>query len=254
MDSGHGQVQGGLLVGLEAELGQVVRRRGRSGSPAGRPPRSGRSGRAHPRPKQGLVPLECLSTGAVPVRIAGDTVGDLAQAERPDGVEQHQQQVGDPFEPVELRHRGQSRVRSRRGLAAVAGRDPMPWTPPVAWAVVTVGVAAVVLSATCASSARADRGPPVDRKRWFASPSPCVGGVVALTWPVSRLGRPLVAHRARRPASAAPLAGGPHALAGATRRRAPPADPTGRRRRRAHPGAASTRRRRDRDRRRRWGR
>ena len=110
VDPGHGHVQGGLLVGLEAEVGQVVGvrvdpvsllvlsldRDGEDGYPLAT--------------EQRLVPLECLTTGVVAHGIAGNTVSDLAQAERPARVQQHQQQVGDALEPVQLRHSGHSMV------------------------------------------------------------------------------------------------------------------------------------------------
>lgn len=115
VNSGDGQVQGGLLVGGQPELGQIV---GVGIDPVAElviaPDRND-----HHRytfvPEEPLVPLESLAPGAVSGRIPGHPVGDLPQAERARRVEQDQQQIGDPFEPVEACHQSQSRGRSKRG-------------------------------------------------------------------------------------------------------------------------------------------
>ncbi len=115
MNAGHGQVQGGLLLCLESEVGKVV---GPGVDPVPQLvlPADGHHQHRHPFvAQQPLVPLEGLTAGTVPVGIAGDPVGDLPQAQRARGVQQHQQQIGDPFEPIEALHRGQSRAQRAEG-------------------------------------------------------------------------------------------------------------------------------------------
>ena len=117
MDAGDRQVEGRLLVGLQAEVGQVVGI-GVDAVPELilAPDRLDQHRHALVA-QQPLVPLERLAPGVVGVGVARHAVGDLAQAERAARVEQHQQQVGHPFESVEALHRGQSRspgVRLRR--------------------------------------------------------------------------------------------------------------------------------------------
>ena len=115
VDSGDGQVQGGLLLGSQPELGQIVG----VGIDAVAElvlAADGDDQHRHPLvPQEPLVPLEGLAPGPVGGGIARHPVGDLPQAERARRVEQHQQEVGDPFEPVEACHQGQSRGRNQRG-------------------------------------------------------------------------------------------------------------------------------------------
>ena len=115
MDTGHGHVQGGLLLCLQSEVGKVVGV-GVDAVPQllVAPDRDHQHG--HPFvTEQSLVPLERLTPGSVGVGIAGDPIGDLAQAERARRIEEHQQQVGNSLESVEALHRGQSRARRARG-------------------------------------------------------------------------------------------------------------------------------------------
>ena len=111
MNAGHGQVQGGLLLCLETEVGKVV---GVGVDPVPQLvlalDRHHQDGHALVA-QQPLVPLEGLPAGPVGVGVAGHPVGDLPEAQRARGVQQYQQQVGDPLEPVEALHRGQSRAQ-----------------------------------------------------------------------------------------------------------------------------------------------
>ncbi len=108
MDTGHRQVEGSLFVGLEPQVGEVVV------VGVDRVPHLlvrldlGRDDRDPLVAQELLVPFEGLAAGVVPLGVAGHTLGDLAEAERPAGVEQHEQQVGDAFESVGWGHRRQS--------------------------------------------------------------------------------------------------------------------------------------------------
>ena len=114
VDSGDGQVQGGLLLWLQPEVGEVVRV-GIDPVPQLVLPADRDDQHGYPLvTQQPLVPLEGLAPGTVGVGVAGHPVGDLAQAQRARRVEEYQQQVGDPFESVEALHRGQSRARRAR--------------------------------------------------------------------------------------------------------------------------------------------
>ncbi len=110
VNAGHGQVQGGLLLCLESEVGKVVGG-GVDAVPQLVLPSDGHHQHGHALvAEEPLVPFEGLAAGHVVVGVAGHPVGDVAQAQRARGVEQHQQQVGDPLEPIETLHRGQSRA------------------------------------------------------------------------------------------------------------------------------------------------
>ncbi len=114
MNAGHGQVQRSLLLRLEPEVGKVV------GVGVDAVAQlilavDGHHQYRHPFvPQQALVPLEGLPPGTVGVGIARYPVSDLAEAQRSRGVQKHQQQVGDPFQPVETLHRAQSRATRTR--------------------------------------------------------------------------------------------------------------------------------------------
>ena len=114
MDSGNGQVQGGLFLCLQSEVGKVVGV-GVDAVPELLLPTDRDHQHGHPLvAQQPLVPFERLTAGPVGVGIPRHPVGDLAQAERARRVEKHQQQVGDPFEPIKTLHLGQSRARRAR--------------------------------------------------------------------------------------------------------------------------------------------
>ena len=110
MDSGDGQVQGSLLLRLEAEVGEVVGVGVDSVPELLVPVHRLDQHRNALVPQQALVALEGLAPGAVAVRIAGHAVADLAQAERPRGIEEDQQEVRYPLESVKSLHRRQSRA------------------------------------------------------------------------------------------------------------------------------------------------
>ena len=114
VDSGDGQVQGSLLLCLQSEVGEVVRVGIDAVSELVVAVDGSHQHRYPLVAQQPLVPLERLAAGAVGVGIARHPVGDLAQAERARRVQKHQQQVGDPFEPIETLHRRQSRARRAR--------------------------------------------------------------------------------------------------------------------------------------------
>ena len=140
--------------------------------------------------QQPLVPLEGLAAGPVGVGVAGDPVGDLPQAQRARGVEQHQQQVGDPFEPVEAWHRGQSRARRAIGLDRAGRRRPLCLGSPPGglgrrW---SSWCAAWWSSAIAGSSGPAPHADPLAaRGRVIRSPGPGPTAAVALTWPLADL-------------------------------------------------------------------
>jgi hypothetical protein len=110
MNSGDGQVQCGLFLRLQTEVGEIV---GVGVDPV--PELILPADRHHLHrdplvPQQSLVTFERLTPGAVGVGIAGHAVGYLPQAQGTRGVQQHQQQVGHPLESIESRHRRQSRA------------------------------------------------------------------------------------------------------------------------------------------------
>ena len=111
VNAGDGQVQGSLLLCLETEVGKVV---GVGVDPVAELVLSpdGHHQDGHPLvPQQPLVPLEGLSTGTVRIGVAGHPMGNLPQAQRARRVQQDQQQIGDPLEPIEALHRRQSRAQ-----------------------------------------------------------------------------------------------------------------------------------------------
>ena len=111
VNAGHGQVQGGLFLCLQTEVGKVV---GVGVDPVAQLllPVDGHHQHRHPLvPQQALVPFERLAARTVGVGIAGHPVGDLAEAQRVRGGQEHQQQVGHSLEAIQALHRGQSRAR-----------------------------------------------------------------------------------------------------------------------------------------------
>ncbi len=110
MNSGDGQVQCGLFLRLQSEVGEIV---GVGVDPVSQLVIPADRHHQHGDtlvPQQSLVPLERLAPGAVGVGIPGHAVGDLPQAQRTRGVQQYQQQVGHPLEPIQSPHRRQSRA------------------------------------------------------------------------------------------------------------------------------------------------
>ncbi len=105
MDAGDGEVQRNLLVGLEIQVGQVERLTvdliavllvtgkalGEHGDPL--------------VAQEALVALEGLAPRRVLRGVAGDLVRDGVERQGLPGVEQHQDEVRDAFQPVELRGR-----------------------------------------------------------------------------------------------------------------------------------------------------
>ena len=114
MDAGHRQGERSLLFGIESEVGQVV---GVGIHPVAQllltVDRFHQDGDALIA-EEALVAFEGLASGAVAVGVARHAVGDLPEGERVVGVEQDQQQVGDPLEPVQWCHGAQSRGRTLR--------------------------------------------------------------------------------------------------------------------------------------------
>ena len=103
MDAGDGEVERDLLVGLEVEVGQVERVAVDLVAVllvAGQPLRQDRDALVA---QQSLVPLERLAAGRVLHRVARDLVRDGVERQRLGGVEEHEHQIRDAFEPVELR-------------------------------------------------------------------------------------------------------------------------------------------------------
>ena len=105
MDAGDGEVERNLLVGLEIQVGQVERL-ALDQVPvllvSRQPLRQDRDALVAQQP---LVALEGLASCRVLSRVAGHLVRDGVEGQRLVGVEQHQDQVSDAFEPVELRGR-----------------------------------------------------------------------------------------------------------------------------------------------------
>ena len=103
MDAGDGEVERDLLVGFEIEVGQVERL-AVDLVPVllvpGQPLREDGDALVAQQP---LVPLEGLAAGGVLGGIAGDLVRDGVEGQRLAGVEQHEHQIGDALQPIELR-------------------------------------------------------------------------------------------------------------------------------------------------------
>ena len=116
MDAGDGEVERDLLVGLEIEVGKVERVAIDqvpvlfvSGQPFGQD-------RYALVAQEPLVPLEGLAPRGVLRRVPRDLVRDRVERQRLAGVEQHQDEVRDAFQPVELR----GRLHRREPTAAAA--------------------------------------------------------------------------------------------------------------------------------------
>ena len=105
MDAGDGEVERNLLVGLEIQVGQV------EGLALDAVPvllvsrQALRQDRDALVAQEALVPLEGLASRRVLPGVAGHLVRNRVEGQRLAGVEQHQDQIRDAFEPVELRGR-----------------------------------------------------------------------------------------------------------------------------------------------------
>ena len=103
MDAGDGEVERNLLVRFEVEIGQI------EGIAVDLVPvllvarQALREDRDPLVAQQALVPLEGLAPGGVLGRIPGDLVRDGVEGQRLARVEQHQHEIGDALQPIELR-------------------------------------------------------------------------------------------------------------------------------------------------------
>ncbi len=103
MDAGDGEVERDLLVRLEFEVRQVERLAVDLVPVllvAGQPLRQDRDALVAQQP---LVPLERLAAGRMLHRITRDLVRDGVERQRLAGVEEHEHQIRDALQPVELR-------------------------------------------------------------------------------------------------------------------------------------------------------
>ena len=110
MDAGDGEVQRHLLIGQEAEVGQVE---GLGVDAVAELLLAADRLGGHRDPllaEQPLVALKRLAAGVVGGRVAGDLTGDLVEGQRAPGVEEHQNQVGQALQAVGLGHRRQRRA------------------------------------------------------------------------------------------------------------------------------------------------
>ena len=246
MDPGHGEVQGRLLVRRQVEVGQVVvlgpddvadllgavdgHRRDLDAAVAQGP----------------LVALEGLAPRLALGRVPGHLGRDLAQRLGPLVAQQHEHQVGQPLEPV---HHGRERRRRHARPDGVAPRARVgamtpsllaaglprpgraPWRPlalhlhPVAWLAIAAVALAYGLAVRRPGAAR--RPPaPLPTRRQLLVPGRRAGGPGAGPHLAPRRpGRPLVAHRPRRPAPPAHPGRGPAPAARHARRRSWPCSP-----------------------------
>ena len=115
MDAGDGEVERDLLVRLEVQVGQVERLAIDAISVllvAGQALREHRDALVT---EQALVPLEGLAASGVLGGVPRDLVRDGVERQRLRRIEQHEHEVGDALEPVEL---GGSLHRSEPTAAA----------------------------------------------------------------------------------------------------------------------------------------
>ncbi len=115
VDAGDGEVERDLLVGIEVQVGQVERLAIDSISVllvAGQALRQHRDSLVA---QQALVPLEGLAAGGVLDGVARNLVRDGVEGQGLRRFQQHEHEVGDAFEPVEL---GGSLHRSEPTAAA----------------------------------------------------------------------------------------------------------------------------------------
>ena len=103
MDAGDGEVERNLLVRFEVEVGQVERLAVDLVPVLLVTRQALREHRDALVAQQALVPLEGLAAGGVLGGIAGDLVRDGVEGQRLARVEQHQHEIGDALQPVELR-------------------------------------------------------------------------------------------------------------------------------------------------------
>ena len=103
MDAGDGELERNLLVRFEVEVGQVER------VAIDQVPvlLVARQALGQHRDalvaQEPLVPLEGLAASGMLGRVAGDLVRNGVEGQRLAGLEQHQHQIGDALQPIELR-------------------------------------------------------------------------------------------------------------------------------------------------------
>ena len=103
MDAGDGEVERNLLVRFEVEIGQVERLAVDLVPVLLVTRQALREDRDALVAQEALVALEGLAAGGVLGGIAGDLVRDGVEGQRLARVEQHQHEIGDALQPIELR-------------------------------------------------------------------------------------------------------------------------------------------------------
>ena len=103
MDAGNGEVERYLLVRFEVEIGQVERLAVDLVPVLLVTRQALREDRDALVAQQSLVPLEGLASGGVLGRIPGDLVRNGVEGQWLARVEQHQHEIGDALQPIELR-------------------------------------------------------------------------------------------------------------------------------------------------------
>ncbi len=122
VDAGDGEVERNLLVGFEVKVGQVERL---AVNPVPVLLVAGQALREHGDAlvtQQPLVPLEGLAASGVLRGVARHLVRDGVEGEGLARVEQHEHQIGDALEPIELA--GASIAQSLRRTPTGDGRNP----------------------------------------------------------------------------------------------------------------------------------
>ncbi len=103
MNAGDGEVERNLLIRFELEVRQVERLAIDLVSVLLVSRQSLRQDRDALVTQQSLVPLERLAAGGMLGGIAGNLVRDGVEGQRLARVQQHQDQIGDALQPIELR-------------------------------------------------------------------------------------------------------------------------------------------------------
>ena len=103
VDAGDGEMQRNLFIRFEVEIRQVERVTLNQVAVLLGPLQSLGHDRDALVAQEPLVPFERLTPGRVLCRIARDLVGDRIERQRPRRVQEHEYEVRDAFEPVELR-------------------------------------------------------------------------------------------------------------------------------------------------------
>ncbi len=131
--------------------------------------------------QQALVPLEGLAAGGVLGGVAGDLVRDGVEGQRLARVEQHQHQIGDALEPVELRGGVHRPEPTASAVPVIAAARPSTGISIPCGCSPSAALAAGYLWAT-----RRGDGAATGRQKLLF-----LGGVVllaaALTWPLGDL-------------------------------------------------------------------